>query len=349
MGWLKQSTAADVELGPFVDDTDFKSVETALSLAQADCLLIKNGGAGAQKNSATSAAHLGGGHYKVPLDTTDTGTLGRLRVYVNKAGALPVWRDFVVLPANVFDSLVGGSDRLQVHADEITAGLITAAAIATDAIDGDAIAASAVTEIQNGLALATALQTVDDLVDDLEARLSAARAGYLDNLSGGAVATAAALAIVDDFLDTEIAAILAKVNNLPADPADDSDIDAQLAAIAGYLDTEIAAIKAKTDNLPAAPAAVGSAMTLADGAISEAKISSGGLNAIADALLKRDFAAVSGEAARSALNALRFLRNKWSVAGVTLTVTKEDDLTAAWTAAITKDAASDPVVGADPN
>lgn len=32
--------------------------------------------------------------------------------------------------------------------------------------------------------------------------------------------------------------------------------------IAGYIDTEVAAIKAKTDNLPASPAAVGSAMTL---------------------------------------------------------------------------------------
>lgn len=33
--------------------------------------------------------------------------------------------------------------------------------------------------------------------------------------------------------------------------------NAMLTAIAGYIDTEVAAIKAKTDNLPAAPAAVG--------------------------------------------------------------------------------------------
>ena len=37
---------------------------------------------------------------------------------------------------------------------------------------------------------------------------------------------------------------------LPADPADDSDIDAQLATI----DTAVAAIQAKTDNLPSDPA-----------------------------------------------------------------------------------------------
>ena len=39
-----------------------------------------------------------------------------------------------------------------------------------------------------------------------------------------------------------LALIKAKTDNLPADPADDSDIDTQLAAIAGYIDTEITAL-----------------------------------------------------------------------------------------------------------
>lgn len=71
-------------------------------------------------------------------------------------------------------------------------------------------------------------------------------------------------------------------------------------------------------------------------------------NENADALLKRDWTAVTGEAARSMLNALRFLRNKWSVSGSTLTVTKEDDSTSAWTATLSTDAAADPVTGSDP-
>jgi hypothetical protein len=63
---------------------------------------------------------------------------------------------------------------------------------------------------------------------------------------------------VDDFLDTEIAAIKAKTDNLPSDPADASDIAAsfstvntKLDTIDDFLDTEVAAIKTKTDNLPA--------------------------------------------------------------------------------------------------
>ena len=69
----------------------------------------------------------------------------------------------------------------------------------------------------------------------------------------------------------------------------------------------------------------------------------------ADTLLKRDMASVSGEASRSLLNAIRFLRNKWSVSGATLTVTKEDDATSAWTSVLTTNAAADPITGSDPS
>jgi hypothetical protein len=69
---------------------------------------------------------------------------------------------------------------------------------------------------------------------------------------------AAMITAVDDYVDTEVAAIKAKTDNLPASPAN----EATLTTIASYIDTEVAAIKAKTDNLPASPAAVGSAMTL---------------------------------------------------------------------------------------
>ncbi len=68
----------------------------------------------------------------------------------------------------------------------------------------------------------------------------------------------------------------------------------------------------------------------------------------ADALLNRDMSAVSDTNARSPLNALRFLRNKWGVAAGTLTVTKEDDTTSAWTATVSTDAAAVPIIGSDP-
>lgn len=72
------------------------------------------------------------------------------------------------------------------------------------------------------------------------------------------------------------------------------------------------------------------------------------LNNYADALLKRDMSAVTGEAARSPLNAFRYLRNKWSIAAGNLTVTKEDDTTVAWTATLTTSASAEAVTALDP-
>lgn len=103
-------------------------------------------------------------------------------------------------------------------------------------------------------------------------------------------ATLAAIAAVSAFVDTEVAAIKAKTDNLPTDPADQSAVEAAitaatsplataaaLAAVAGFVDTEVAAIlaavdtevaaiKLKTDNLPSDPAdqsAVEAAITAA--------------------------------------------------------------------------------------
>lgn len=112
--WLKQSTAVDIALGPFVDSTDGFTAETALTLSQADIRLKKNNGAWAQVNDATSATHEENGWYEKELDATDTNTLGILIVAVNETGALPVWREFMVVPANVYDSLVSNVEFLEV-------------------------------------------------------------------------------------------------------------------------------------------------------------------------------------------------------------------------------------------
>jgi hypothetical protein len=97
--WLKQSTAIEIKLGPFVDSTDNVTPETALTISQADVRLAKGPGDWAQKNEATSAVHEENGWYRVLLDATDTDTLGPLIVAVNESGARPVWREFMVMEA----------------------------------------------------------------------------------------------------------------------------------------------------------------------------------------------------------------------------------------------------------
>lgn len=283
--------------------------------------------------------------------------------------------------ANRVDAQVFGIENSAITANAIAGNAITAAKIATDAVDADALAADAVTEIQSGLSTLNA-------------------AGVR-----GAVGLAAAnldtqLGTIDDFLDTEVAAIKAKTDNLPSDPADASDIatafgtvNTTLGTLASYVDTEVAAIKAKTDNLPASPAATGDCITPAGvrGAIGMAaanldtqlgaiddfidteigaiktetdkipsiKAKTDALPASpaatgdiptaiqnADALLKRDMSTVVGEASRSPLNALRFIRNRFSTTTTpgSVDVFKEDDATLAYSKSLTTSASADPIV-----
>ena len=175
---------------------------------------------------------------------------------------------------------------------------------------------------------------------------------------------------IDDFLDTEVAAIKAKTDNLPADPADASDIaasfssiastlttiagyiDTEVAAILAAVDTEVAAIKAKTDNLPASPAAVGSAMTLATGAVDAAAVATGAIDAaalaadaiakIADAVLRRQMdnveASSDGDTLDlSSLYGLVQQMQEAAISGTTLTVKKTDGSTTLGTKTVAAD------------
>lgn len=200
---LKQSTASqEVPLGYFLDSTDGNTEETALTIANTDIKLWKNGATTLANKNSGGATHISNGVYYCTLDATDTNTLGPLVIFVHVSGALATRLECLVLTANVFDSLVSGTD---------------------------------------------------------------------------------------------------------------------------YLDTFIAA-----------------------GGIISGAIASAELNNIADAFLKRDWTAVSGAASRSALNALRFLRNRWAIAAGTLTVYQEDDTTSAWTGAVTT-TAGNPTSQIDPS
>jgi hypothetical protein len=87
---------------------------------------------------------------------------------------------------------------------------------------------------------------------------------------------------------------------------------------------------------------------LADTGTDGVVIAAATMTAIADALLTRDMSLVTGEASRSLLNTARAIRNKVSISGGTLTVTKENDSTVAWTAAVTTSAAANNITAIDP-
>ena len=125
--WLKQSTAVTIRLGPALDRTDGVTEETGLSPTVE---VSKNHAAFAARNSASAISHDSNGWYAVPIDATDTGTLGPLIVkFDSAADHLPVWREFMVMPASVFDALVSATEWLPVDSFKpewaIAAGVIT--------------------------------------------------------------------------------------------------------------------------------------------------------------------------------------------------------------------------------
>lgn len=135
---IKQSTQVDVILGPFLDDTDFKSLETALVsnssgididaisvITKSDVTLSCSSGNGYFR-------HVSNGNYALTLSSDNTATLGALRVTYKANGVLPGWEEFLVVSANVYDSLIGNTDYLYTDVLQIASTSSTATTLKTN-------------------------------------------------------------------------------------------------------------------------------------------------------------------------------------------------------------------------
>lgn len=143
--YLRQSTASqEVPLGYFVDSTDGNTEETALSIANTNIKLWKAGATALVNKNSGGGTHMSNGVYYAVLDATDSNTLGSLIIFCHVAGALPVKVECVVLAPNIYDSLIGGGDLLDVELGAVA----TAANLATVAgyIDTEVAAIKAKTD-----------------------------------------------------------------------------------------------------------------------------------------------------------------------------------------------------------
>lgn len=107
--YLRQSTAVEVPIGPFSDETDGFTAQTGLTIdiTSGDLVLKKGAGDWADKSEGTVPAHESKGWYRCLLDATDTNTVGPLTLVVYRTDFIPVWHQFFVLPAIQYDVLTG--------------------------------------------------------------------------------------------------------------------------------------------------------------------------------------------------------------------------------------------------
>ena len=67
------------------------------------------------------------------MTTVDSGTLGRLRLSAVATACLPVWEDFMVTPAEPYNTLFAGTDKLTVDVSTAAVTSVAAAIFVTPA------------------------------------------------------------------------------------------------------------------------------------------------------------------------------------------------------------------------
>jgi hypothetical protein len=122
--WAKQSTAATLIVGPILDSTGAEYTSAVIG----DLSISKNGGTLTAMASAATLTHIANGQYTLVTTTGNLDTLGRAQITCNKSTYQMPTVNLMVVPANVYDSMVLGTDALDVSAIQFAGQTITAAA-----------------------------------------------------------------------------------------------------------------------------------------------------------------------------------------------------------------------------
>ena len=110
--FLKQSTAIDIRVGPFVDVTDAFTPETGVTIGASDEaeILKANGAATVTMAGAFAAVTDCDGWYDYTLSTTDTDAVGELVIVMQDDSVyLPVFVRAYVVEEAVYDAMYGAS------------------------------------------------------------------------------------------------------------------------------------------------------------------------------------------------------------------------------------------------
>jgi hypothetical protein len=188
MKGLKQSTVATDIVGPVLDSTGAAVTNAVV----ADFRLAKNGTVATL--SGATVTHDANGYYLIALTTGNTDTTGRLVLTSGNTAHSMASHHWSVLPASVFDAIY-------TNATNSTGGLATA----TGTITALAGAVSTLTASGVRTELATELGRIDATI--------ASRA------------TQTSVDAIDDFIDTEVAAIKAKTDLIVTFPVNFGNLD----------------------------------------------------------------------------------------------------------------------------
>lgn len=215
MRMLKQSTAANAMVF-MTSSSDHVSGATGLTLA---ITASKDGGAFA--SISPSVTERGNGWYALALTTSHTDTLGDLALHITASGADPT---------DTLSRVVAGSLDADVSSRLATAGYTAPPSVVAIRTELDS----------NSVKLDVAVST----------RLSAAGYTPPDNPGIAAIygVVDTEIASVLAAVDTEVAGIKAKTDNLPSDPASNTEINAVASETVAALQATVIPVNLKQVN-----------------------------------------------------------------------------------------------------
>ena len=149
MQYLKADVANTVTIGPAVAVGDgFVPVTNLVGASADEYEIIKHGATATTSISAVLSAISGAdGYYSLVLSAGECDTEGRFTILINDDDLiLPIKHEFMVVAANVYDSLysVSGTDLLDVQVAGMDTDVLTAAAVDSGAIHSTAIASASI-------------------------------------------------------------------------------------------------------------------------------------------------------------------------------------------------------------
>lgn len=132
MRFLRQNTATRVTVGPFYDKTDGVTPETALTVTNDKITMVVDDAgvptlvidaaptASGGDNDMVHVTNDDAGFYDLEVTAAQTNYVGRAMLAItDAANHCPVFHEFTILPANVYDAMLG-TDKLDVNAAEIS-------------------------------------------------------------------------------------------------------------------------------------------------------------------------------------------------------------------------------------
>jgi hypothetical protein len=217
MRFLRQNTATIVSVGPFYDKTDGVTIETGLTITNERITLVADtddGSAptnildnvtGATSGTANDLNYITGndaGMMQLELSAANINRVGRLLLSItDAANHVPVFHEFTILPAVVYDAMIAGTDNFDVNVAQFGGTNLTAASGRPE-VNLSHIAGSAVSTTTAQLGVNVVQVSADSTAaDNLEAAFDGA--GY----AGGTIPQVVAIsssdraAIVDAVFD----------------------------------------------------------------------------------------------------------------------------------------------------